>query len=252
VNVRMTPQTRKTRAQVSLARLLSKFGLASRSEACGIIAAGRVKVNGVVVRSAERWIDPHADRVMVDGRPLRPRQFVYIAMHKPAGVVTTRSDEHARPTVYRLLPDVGCRLFPVGRLDKETSGLLLFTNDTRFGERITSPDSGIAKTYVVHPDIPLAEGHRRIMEEGMELRRGERLLPAQVVCKDGGRICEITIREGRNRQVRRMFAAFGYVVSSLHRTRIGPVKLGALAPGMVRPLLPGEIKALSSCREVRP
>lgn len=230
--------------QVSLARLLSKFGFASRSQAGGLIAEGRVRVNGQVVRSTARRVNPRTDRVSVDGDAVHARKFVYVALHKPVGLVTSRADEHGRSTVYKLLSAGERWMFPVGRLDKETSGLLLFTNDTRWGEGITSPGSGITKTYRAHLDAPLSEAHRRVMEAGMVLEDGERLLPATVRSCDGGFVAEVTLREGRNRQVRRMFAQLGYAVTALHRIRIGPVALGALASGQSRPLRPEEVAAL--------
>jgi 23S rRNA pseudouridine2605 synthase len=230
---------------VSLARLLSKFGVTSRTQAAAAIAGGRVSVNGAVVRSPDRWVDPRTDRVMLDGRLLRSRTHVYYAMHKPAGVVTTRSDERGRATVYDLLPPGAPWVFPVGRLDKETSGLLVLTNDTRLGEHLTDPGRHVPKTYLVCCDRPLAVPHRREMEKGMEVDRGERLLPAVIAPSPDGNACEVTIREGKNRQVRRMFESFGYTVITLHRTRIGSLSLGTLAAGEVRPLLPREVEALS-------
>jgi pseudouridine synthase len=166
-------------------------------------------------------------------------------MHKPAGTVTTRSDERGRKTVYDLLPEHTPWVFPVGRLDKDTSGLLLFTNDTRFGERITRPESRVSKTYVAQIDRPIETSHRKLMEGGMETESGERFLPATVVPDRQRMKCEVTIQEGRNRQVRKMFKHFGYEVVALHRTRIGPLALGELRPGDVRSLHPSEIEALS-------
>jgi 23S rRNA pseudouridine2605 synthase len=229
-----------------LARLLSKFGVASRTQASTAIAEGRVAVNGVIVRSPACWVDPRHDRVTIDGSAVRPQQLVYLAMNKPAGYVTTRSDERGRATVYDLLPSDARGVFPVGRLDKETTGLLIFTNDTHLGERITGPDHHIPKIYAVQIDRPLEVRHRRIMEEGVVLGPGERLLPARVVPAADLTQCEVTIREGRNRQVRRMFERYGYSVLSLHRTRIGTLALGTLRPGKVRALHPGEVEALSA------
>ncbi len=235
-----------TRGRISLGRLLSKFGVASRTRAADVIAAGRVAVNGAVVRRPERWVDPRADRVTVDGREIRARPFVYYAMHKPAGVVTTRSDERGRRTVYDLLPREAGWVFPVGRLDRETSGLLLFTNDTKLGNQLTDPGFHVPRTYIVTTDRPLDPLHRRMMEGGMRLDPDKQpLRPATVSGGPRATEAEITIHEGRNRQVRRMFEQCGYTVTALHRTRIGPLSLGPLDPGSVRRLLPGEVGELS-------
>lgn len=245
------PSPRSTRAQVSLARLLSKLGQASRSQAAAAIVAGRVTVNGVVVRSPDRWVDPRSDRVTLDARVLRARTLLYLMLHKPAGVVTTRADERGRRTVYDLLPPGIPWLFPVGRLDKETSGLLLFTNDTRFGEMMTSPKSGVRKTYRVLIDRPLAAADRQEMEEGLTVGDGDRFLPAEVRPEPGGTLCIVTLREGKNRQVRKMFEHFGYRVLALHRSRIGPLTLTGLAEGKTRHLHPLEIEALRNLERER-
>jgi 23S rRNA pseudouridine2605 synthase len=242
---------RSTRAHVSLARLLSKFGHGSRSQAAAAISEGRVTVNAVVVRFPERWVDPRRDRVTLDGRVLRAQAPLYLVMHKPAGLVTTRSDERGRRTVYDLLPANSPWVFPVGRLDKETSGFLLFTNDTRFGETITNPESGVSKTYVARIDRPLEETHRKQMEEGMHTDRGDRFLPARVLPDPERTMCEVTLREGRNRQVRKMFEEFGYTIVALHRSRIGPLTFDGLAPGEVRPLRSSEVEALQMSEKER-
>ena len=147
--------------QVSLARALSKFGLASRSAAVVMIREGRVQVDGRVERNPNRWLDPRTARIEVDGARLIAADHQYLAMHKPAGYVTTSSDERGRETVYALLPPDLPWLFPVGRLDKETSGLLFFTNDVRWGELISGPAHRITKTYAVTADRPVEEAGPR-------------------------------------------------------------------------------------------
>jgi 23S rRNA pseudouridine2605 synthase len=228
---------------VSLARALSKLGFSSRTQAEALIQQGRVRLNGSVCRNPSIRLSLSSDKIAVDGKPVSSRHRVlYIAMHKPSGVVTTRADERRRKTVYDVLGDVGRWVFPIGRLDKETSGLLLFTNDTRFGELLTNPNSRIPKTYRVVLDRPISSSYIRRMEQGMELE-GERLRPARirVVATNA---CTMTIVEGKNRQIRRMWEQFGYWVLELTRTRIGELRLEDLAPGTWRHLSKTEIATL--------
>ncbi len=196
-----------------------------------------MSINGKEVRSPDLWINPKHDRICLDGNPIKPKDFVYLAMNKPAGIVTTRADERGRSTVYDFLPASHRWVFPVGRLDKETSGLLLFTNDTRFGDRVTSPLESIPKTYLLSLDRPLSQGELELMESGMRLPDGTLLLPAHIsVDPAHPKTLTIVIHEGKNRQVRRMCEAVGVRARALHRLSIGPIKLGALGEGAVRPL----------------
>lgn len=227
---------------VSLARALSKLGFCSRSEAAGVIAEGRVRVNGAVVTSATRRVALGSDAISVDGEDVRKEEVVTILLHKPVGLVTTRSDEKGRPTVYDLLGDIGRWIFPVGRLDKETSGLLIFTNDNRLGELLTNPASKVPKTYRVTLDDEPGEGDLKTIRAGMRLD-GERLLPARAE-RTGPRQVDLTIVEGKNRQIRRMFASLGYEVLALERTAIGGLTVGTLAPGRWRPLGAAELRLL--------
>lgn len=219
----------------------------SRSQAQLAIEQGRVRVNGLRVYETQAWVDPERDRIEVDGAPLAARKLVYLAFHKPVGYVTTRSDERGRATVYELLGDFESWVAPVGRLDRDTSGLLLFTNDSDWAERITNPSSKLFKRYEC-----IAKGV--VDDEQLErLRAGVRLddgptAPAQVErlgAVDADTRLVIAIREGRNRQVRRMLEAIGSRVLALQRVAIGSLELGQLAPGAHRKLKPFEVRALA-------
>jgi 23S rRNA pseudouridine2605 synthase len=209
-----------------------------------------VEVNGAVQRAPGRWIDPGRDRVTVDGRRVRDETArVVLAFHKPRGVVTTRSDPAGRRTVYDVLGDVGRWVFPVGRLDRDTSGLLVLTNDHRLGERLTSPDHHVPKTYHARvAGVPDGEA-LRALREGLTLDDGTTTRPAKVRVLgtprgEGSTWLEIVLTEGKNRQVRRMGAAVGHGVRELVRVRIGRLDLGHLAPGEWRELGPHEVRGL--------
>lgn len=223
--------------RVSLARVLSKFGIVSRAQAVSAIAGGRVTVNGAVVRLPSLRVDPRSDRIAVDGKVVAKRQRVYIVMNKPTGVVTTRSDERGRQTVYQYLPPGTPWVFPIGRLDRDTEGLLLLTNDTRLVEGIASPMRGAEKTYEATLDRPLSESHRASMSAGLTLADGTILRPC-VVRPAGAdaRKAIFILREGKNRQIRRMCEECGYGILALRRIAIGPLRLGDLPVGGSRPL----------------
>jgi 23S rRNA pseudouridine2605 synthase len=227
--------------RVSLARALSKLGVTSRSVAAAWIRQGRVTLNGRIVRLPSTRCSPRRDTIRLDGRPLARKEAAYVLLHKPAGVVTTRSDERGRRTVYDLLGDLGQWLFPVGRLDKETSGLLILTNDTRLGEALTSPSAKVWKTYEVETAEPVSEELVRRLREPMALG-GEALRPARVRKLSATSIA-IEIHEGKNRQVRRMCQAAGATVTRLVRTRIGGLRLGSLRPGEWKQLSETELRA---------
>jgi 23S rRNA pseudouridine2605 synthase len=232
----MISKERKQRTQVSLARAISKLGIASRAEATRMIRQGRVQVNGRTVRDPGLWLDPRVDRISQQGSAVKSRERIYLALHKPAGFVTTRSDERGRRTVYDLLPPGFPWVFPVGRLDKETSGLLLLTNDTKFGEAATNPERKVEKMYKVFLDHPLSEQDKQAMGAGMTLSDGTSL-PGAVIRPVGGTAgYEIGIKEGKNRQIRRMCESLGYEVQTLHRVSIGAILLGDLKEGKYRSL----------------
>ncbi len=232
----------------TLERVVSKAGLGSRTEARKWIGAGRVKVNGRVEGDPNRWIDLERDEVLVDDKPLGKAAPVYLLLHKPAGYLTTYRDPEGRKTIYDLLPDRERYLFPVGRLDLDTSGLLILTNDTAFAERLTNPEYHVPKTYVVKASKHLKEEQLERLRNGIELRDGPTRPAAVKRLRDpGGKtVFEITITEGRNRQVRRMVEALDAKVVSLARVAIGTVLLGELAEGTTRALTPEEVTGLLS------
>ncbi len=231
----------------TLERVLSKAGLGSRTEARKWIAAGRVSVNGKVVRTPDHWVDLERDRVALDGRPVRASRKIYLLLYKPKGYLTTYKDPEGRATVYDLIPDVEEWVFPVGRLDLDTSGLLLLTNDAQFAERITNPLCKVPKTYLVKASTFLTDEQLDRFRNGVVLSDGP-TKPAQVtrLRESGGRtFFEITIEEGRNRQVRRMVEALGSKVLKLVRVKIGPIEIGGLEIGKHRRLTSGEVQQLA-------
>ena len=233
--------------EVSLARALSKLGWCSRAQARVLVEAGRVSVDGTVVRDAERRVDIRRARITVDGEPVRAQQRVYLMMHKPPGVVTTTSDERGRANVYELLPTRLPRVVAVGRLDLGSEGLLLFTNDTRWADRVIDPRSHVDKTYHALLDRTLTPQELRAATGGVEVGRGERLQFKQIApleTADAGAWFRVVLDEGKNRQVRRVLDSLGVGVLRLIRVAIGPLSLGDLEPGRTRPLTTDEVRAL--------
>ena len=231
----------------TLERVLSKAGLGSRTEARSWIARGRVQVNGRVVRDPDAWVDLERDRVSFDGKPLRAGARLYLLMYKPKGVLTTYRDPQGRPTIYDLLPEGTPYVSPVGRLDLDTSGLLILTNDTQLAERLTNPDYHVPKTYLVKASRHLTDDDLEALRRGLELRDGP-TRPAAVtrVRESGGKtVFEITITAGRNRQVRRMVEALEAKVLKLVRVAIGPLRIGKMQIGSVRELTAEEVRGLT-------
>ena len=226
-----------------LQKVLAAVGLGSRRACEELIAEGRVTVDGEVA-SLGRRVDPERARVVVDGVPISVRPgLVHYLLNKPAGVVTTASDPHGRPTVLDLVPPEP-RVFPVGRLDAATEGLLLLTNDGDLAHRLTHPSFGVEKEYLAEVDTPPTRGELRRLREGVDLEDG-RTAPARVTLVPP-RAVRLVIHEGRNRQVRRMLDAVGHPVLRLVRTRIGPLTDRRLRPGEWRPLTPAEVRSLQS------
>ena len=237
----------------TLERVLSKAGVGSRTQARSWIHGKRVKVNGRIVEDPDLWIDFDRDKILFDDKPLREKEDVYILLYKPTGYITTFKDPEGRPTVYDLIPEIDSFVSPVGRLDLDTSGLLILTNDTQFAERLTNPDFKVPKTYLVKCSTLVPDEAIDQLRKGVELSDGP-TKPAEVKrLRDSGKYThvEITINEGRNRQVRRMVEAIGSKVLKLVRTKIGPIPIGDLTIGKWRYLDPKEISRLAAPR-IRP
>ena len=236
-------------AEQRIQKVLSDQGICSRRAAERMIAEGRVKVNGRPVSLGDK-MDPDFDKVSIDGknqRIVRKRKYIYIMLHKPRGYITTASDERGRKTVMDLVADVGRRVYPVGRLDKDSEGLLLLTNDGEFANLLTHPSHGVSKLYRVTVRPHASEEQILALTDGVELDDGTKTQPAviRVVSDEPGRtVLEMTIREGKNRQIRRMCEAVGLDVIRLRRTALGAVRLGMLQPGQYRELTSQEVKAL--------
>jgi pseudouridine synthase len=207
-------------------------------------------VNGKTTLNPDQWVDSKRDRITLDGKAFRSAAKAYILLYKPKGYLTTRRDPEGRPTVYHLTGDAGMWLSPVGRLDLDTSGLLLMTNDTDFAEHITNPEHKAPKTYLLKAATLLSEEQIDRLRRGIDLSDGP-TRPAEVQrLRDSGKhtFLEMTITEGRNRQVRRMIDAVGSKVLKLVRTAIGPIHIGELQMGKWRPLTEAEVRALMGPR----
>jgi 23S rRNA pseudouridine2605 synthase len=227
-----------------LAKHLAHAGVASRRAAEELIAAGRVTVDGEVVRDPARDVTGD-EQIAFDGEPVgaTPTRLVVYAVHKPAGIVSTAKDTHGRPTVVDLVNAPGLRLYPVGRLDADTTGLILLTNDGELANRLTHPRYEVPKTYRAQVrGGALREGELRALREGVELDDG-RTAPARVRQVRPG-LLEITIHEGRKRQVRRMCEAVGHPVERLQRVAFGPLRLAGLKEGAARRLTAAEVERL--------
>ncbi len=230
-----------------LQKFLSRAGVASRRQAEALMAQGRVKVNDERVVSPGRRVDPYTDRVEVDGRRVGLQPIRWIALHKPRGVVTTRTDPRGRPTVYSLLPGEVGSLRYVGRLDRNTEGLLIFTNDGDTAHRLLHPSSEVERedrSWV--RGVPSDRTVRRLAE-GVELDDGPARAESVKVLRaseEKGAILSLVLREGRKREVRRLLRAVGHPVRRLRRVRFGPLRLGDLDPGQWRELSAEEVRVL--------
>jgi 23S rRNA pseudouridine2605 synthase len=231
-----------------LARALSKLGVCSRSQAAAWIEGRRVRVNGVLRHDPRGPVDLERDRIEVDGQPVRGAARVYLMLNKPRGLVTTAADEQGRATVFACLHGQGLPFVaPVGRLDKASEGLLLFTNDSAWAARITAPERHVEKTYHVQVDRVVDDALARRIREGAS-DRGELLTARDVTVLRRGEKrswLAIVLDEGKNRHLRRLLAALGVGVVRLVRVAIGPLQLGTLPKGALRPLTAAEVDLLA-------
>lgn len=238
---------KKPTAGVRLQKFLATTGVSSRRKAEDLIREGRVKVNGKRVDELGVRIDPKRDRVDVDGKPVQPKKTVWIAFHKPRGYLTSRGDTHGRRTIYDVLPPELHELFYVGRLDRDSEGLLLLTNDGDTAHAMLHPSYEMERVYRARVEGDISTGALRRLERGVELEDG--VAHAHQVRKlrdapEGQSAITITLTEGRKREVRRMLEAVGHPVKRLIRTKYGPISLDDLKPGTWRPLTRQEIAAL--------
>jgi 23S rRNA pseudouridine2605 synthase len=233
--------------KVGLARALSKLGYCARSEAAGLIRAGRVKLNGAVRRGPETPVHLVKDRIEVDNAAVTKRTSVYLALNKPRGAVTTAADEKGRETVYAYLPKGLPWIAPVGRLDMASEGLLLLTNDSEWSARITAPETHLDKTYHVQIGAVADDALLEALRNGITTSQGDSLRVKRAsLLRQGERNSwlEIVLDEGKNRHIRRMLERLNIEVLRLIRVAIGPLALGDLAKGATRPLRKEEKEAL--------
>lgn len=239
--------------QIRLQKILADAGVASRRKAEELVASGCVKVNGHVAKVGDK-ADPKHDRITVHGKPLDTHTAaLYVMLHKPRGFITTMADEQQRKCVAELVAEVPGRVYPVGRLDRESEGLLLLTNDGAFANAMTHPSRHVSKTYRVTVRPGITEDQLTQLAVGI-LIDGRRTAPAQVrvLTQEQGRVVlEIVLHEGRNRQIRKMCEALGLEVARLKRIAVGPVRLGMLQQGEWRYLTPEEVHRLkaAACKE---
>ena len=232
--------------KVSLERALSKLGLASRSEARALIASGRVSIDGRTVTDPTRRVTPETIAIEIDGCvPKRATESIAIALHKPRGYVTTRSDPEGRKTVYDLLADLSERVVPVGRLDLATSGLLILTNDTQLADWLTDPRNAIPRVYLVTVEGRVTDTDLAILERGVR-HDGEQLRAASAELRKASNKeshLTMTLTEGKNREVRRLLETIGHPVTRLRRIQFGGLGLGDVPPGHWRRISRAELRA---------
>lgn len=255
----MTAGAPRARRGVRLQKYLSRAGVASRREGEGLIREGRVSVDGSVVTELGARVVPGEQEVKVDGRRVEPRPARWLALYKPAGYLTARKDTHARPTVYALLPANCQDLFHVGRLDRLTEGLLIFTNQGEAAHRLLHPSSEVRRRYRAELKGEAGPAEARRLERGVALEDGVaraedvRVRPGRR--ERGGRptttVIQLTLREGRKREVRRMLEGLGLTVTRLVRVSFGPIELEGLAPGEWRELTAQEVEALHAAVGLR-
>jgi pseudouridine synthase len=238
-----------------LQKVLAAGGVASRRRAEEMIRQGRVSVNGTVITQMGFRVDPRTDRICVDGVPIeRPRRPVYVALNKPVGVISSTRDPQGRKTVVDLITGVSERIYPVGRLDADSEGLVLLTNDGELALRLMHPRYGVKKLYRVWVKSKPTRWALQALEEGVMLSDG-RTAPARVtlgITDEIGTQLQIELSEGRNRQIRRMCEAVGYPVVRLRREKIGPLSLGSLRQGQWRHLSPAELRLLRRAAGLEP
>lgn len=239
--------------RVGAARALSKLGVTSRSLAAAWVREGRVTLNGRLIYDPETPVSLEQDQLSVDGAAVRAPEKRYVMLNKPRGLVTTRSDEQGRDTVYRCLGPEAEWLAPVGRLDKASEGLLLFSNDSAWAARLMDPAAHVAKTYHVQIDRALDEIELACLRSGATVDGDVLRVEEARRLRQGHKTCwlEITLCEGKNRHIRRLCEAFGWQVLRLVRVAIGPLELGTLAKGVSRPLTQAELRILSELIAVR-
>ncbi|HEY5909614.1 MAG TPA: pseudouridine synthase [Verrucomicrobiae bacterium] len=231
---------------VRLQKYLAEAGVASRRASEAVILAGRVTINGAIVSRLGAKIDPVHDHVAVDGQAVRARRRIYLALHKPKGLVCSRKDEFDRPTIFELLPKEWGHLHSVGRLDFSSEGLIFLTNDGEFSLRLTHPRYGVRKKYLATVEGRIEPEMLRRFTEGIWYQ-GERFKAekARMVSSGGAQsVVELELAEGKYREVRRLFESQSRTVKRLQRTQIGKIKLGELRPGKWRTLTEPEIKSL--------
>ncbi len=231
---------------VRLQKFLADAGVASRRASEQLIVAGQVQVNGELVRKLGSKVDPLHDHVTVDGKPVRIKRKLYIALNKPRGCVCSRKDEHQRPTIYELLPKEWDNVYSVGRLDYDTEGLIFLTNDGEFALRLTHPRYGIRKKYVAlvtgRVEVEMMQKFvQGVFHDGEKLKAEKARIISASLSKS---TVELELSEGKNREVRRLFESQGKTVKRLERVQVGKIKIGELKPGKWRTLTESEIKSL--------
>ncbi len=243
--------TRTQPDKVRLQKFLADAGVASRRRCEELILEGRVLVNGVVIEELPAFVDPRTDRVVANGTPVKRQKLDYFLVHKPKGVVCTNRDPQGRTRAIDLLPELSARLFPVGRLDADSTGLLLMTNDGELAEHLTHPRYGVPKCYRAEVRGRVPGDLPEILKAGVYLSEGKaRATEVEVVHASYDRsVLMITLREGRNRQVRRMLARVGHRVKTLKRVQIGPLTVRRLPVGAARRLTPRELDQLRDAVE---